>query len=329
MKTCRHCGAVSGDDALTCKECGEMLGIIPDAPIKRYVVKKPVQTQEQTQQTDSADDDTNVQQQAQAAVSKHSGERGSRTVIMICAAAVAVLVLFILVFTRMNNKKTRLTNKELIVGTWKTDGHYSRFNSDGTAELDIGSGTYCEYSVNGGELTVNLSGDDVKYDIVVLSQKSMTLRENGEEKAAEPASFTRVKDDEIKDMLDDIRLNNANKNAELIYLSIESTCFEMVRNGMSINPSFSTDGAVAVEDLKDMPNILAQTAYYAIAQHINGGNLGYVYIKYDPVSTDYTGGMNIFIQWSEKKEGAVIGQCPNATKSKDSKVTFGEYHSGN
>lgn len=341
MKTCKYCGAIHGDDAFTCEKCGGILGIIPDAAVQpvQQAVQQPVQPQiqqpqpqQQFQQLQQPFQQPQQPQQfqqpqyAQAGTAAGAVQKkgiSKKVIIIICAVcaavAVTVLILFLFVFK---------SKKDLIIGTWAADGEsgsYTRFNKDGTVELELGNDqTKAVYEIDGDSLIIKRDSISLNYKIEELTEDKMTLSASAGLQT-KSVSFTKVNEDAaVKSYTEKSKLKTANTNAKLVFTTLNNEAADRIADGESV-AAVHTDGAVAVSDFEDSSDPLLKAVYKTLTD--SGEELGYVYIDFDPNYDYYDGEYQFFVQWSESADGAVIGQYPNPVKSADDDVKFGKMHS--
>ena len=98
------------------------------------------------------------------------------------------------------------------------------------------------------------------------------------------------------------KLQNANKLAKAIYISINANAEALYENGDTAI-QLKTDGIIDVESFKDSTNTLEKAVYNEFKSY---EDKGYVYIDYDPSANQS------FVQWSEDKNGTVVGQYPHS-----------------
>ena len=304
MKACSQCGSMQDDDAVFCNKCGSSFNnavIPPQQPMYQ-------QPQPQFQPQLAA-------QGVQGGVTAANGSKKKLIIIISAVTAVigiTLLILFLFVFKPKNYK---------IVGTWKTGNDYSTFSSDGTLELGAGRKTGT-YSVKGDMLYVTYKDKTIDYEILSLTENSMTLREKISQKSF---VFTKVTDEnEIKQAAEKQKIKAANENAKLAYVTISNKLSELAAEGERTS-IVRTNGAVSVSSLKDSTEPVKRAVYEALAD--NGGENGYICIDFnsngsDPELSSYLS----FVQWSEKAEGAVIGQYPSPTKDASDQPVFGTFN---
>lgn len=348
MKTCRYCNTINDDETLNCKNCGGVLGIIPDLPTKPKPEPTPVQpqvqqTQPQVQQAQPQMQAQNVQtmhnpaaspQQADAVAVKAPMSSRTKKIIIIASAAVAVVALIIVLVVLL----TRKSYEEKIIGTWKLNGSvsdsaaYWTFRKDGTAQL---SSQETKYSIKGDSLVIDLMKTtgykelSTYISIADISDDTMTLVStytlNGSTVTSEQ-KFTRVTNDsEIRNITNKQKLKTANANAKLIFTTINNNAADLIADGVDVQ-AIRTDGPIPVEQLQGSSNVLLRKTYEELED--NGTLTGYVYIDYDP-SADYSrNNSSNFVQWSESMQD-LIGQYPSPPKSADiaEEIEFGKMHS--
>lgn len=332
MKTCKYCGAIHGDDAFTCEKCGGILGIIPDAAVQpvQPQIQQP-QPQQQFQQLQQPFQQPQQPQQfqqpqyAQAGTAAGAVQKkgiSKKVIIIICAVcaavAVTVLILFLFVFK---------SKKDLIVGTWQENGKsgsYTRFNKDGTVELEVGNaGANAVYKIDGDALIITRDSISINYNISELTEDKLTLSAASGLQTTS-ISFTKVKDDAVKAGMTKADLKKANTNAKLVFTTLNNEAADRIADGERVE-AVHTGGVVAVSDFEDSSDPLLKAVYKTLTD--SGEELGYVYIDFDPNYDYYDGEYQFFVQWSESADGAVIGQYPNPVKSTDDDVKFGKMHS--
>ncbi|MBQ8120465.1 MAG: zinc-ribbon domain-containing protein [Ruminococcus sp.] len=331
---CSKCGSQIPDNSSFCNVCGAVIdnaapvGIIPD-------IRQSFQQGGQVQPNGFAGFDPNAQMQnmnyaaqpqmpdnpmgAQAAgmpVQSQGGDR-KKLIIIISAIAAAVAVVLLILFLFVFKSK-----KDLIVGTWQEsrNGKYTRFNKDGTVELELGNDqTKAVYEIDGDSLIIKRDSISLNYKIEELTEDKMTLSASAGLQT-ESVSFTKVNEDAaVKSYTEKSKLKTANSNAKLVYTTINIEAADRIADGESV-AAVHTDDAVAVADLEDSSDPLLKAVYNALKD--NGGEKGYVYIEFDPNDYESTG----FVQWSASESGGLIGQYPSPVKTVEESegMTFGQ-----
>ncbi|MBQ9870269.1 MAG: zinc-ribbon domain-containing protein [Ruminococcus sp.] len=331
---CSKCGSQIPDNSSFCNVCGAEIdnaapaGIIPD-------IRQSFQQGGQVQPNGFAGFDPNAQMQnmnnaaqpqmpdnpmgAQAAGMPVQSQGGSRKklIIIISAIAAAVAVVLLILFLFVFKSK-----KDLIVGTWQEsrNGTYTRFNKDGTVELVLGNDqTKAVYEIDGDSLIIKRDSISLNYKIDELTEDKMTLSASAGLQT-ESVSFTKVNEDAaVKSYTEKSKLKTANSNAKLVFTTLNNEAADRIADGESV-AAVHTGGAVAAADLEDSSDPLLKAVYKALKD--NGGELGYIYIEFDPNDYESTG----FVQWSASESGGLIGQYPNAVKTVEESegMTFGQ-----
>ena len=330
MKNCTKCGSPQDDNALFCNKCGAALtnAVIPPQPQFQQPQPQFQQLQQQFQQAPQFGAAPQMQGgygqfPAGAPVQQAQGKSKKKLIIIICAVAaviaITLLVLFLFVFK---------SNKELIVGTWqeiKSDGSgkYTRFYKNGTVDLVVGRDTKASYSVDGNKLVISNYGKSMTYTITELTKDNMTFTYTTGSTTRE-VRFKKVDNNRANKTASKASLEEANSNAKLVYTTLNTVAAAKIADGSRVN-ALKT-GPVSVESLKGSSDPLKAAVYEALSD--NGSEKGYVYIDYDP-NTDYYSNSN-FVQWSDSKDGGVIGQYPDPIKTQeesDSAVLGEKYNS--
>jgi len=305
MKNCTKCGSPQDDNAVFCNKCGAALtnAVIPPQPQFQQLQQQFQQPQQQFQQP----------QYAQAGIPGGMGpSKGSKKtaiiIFSVLAAAIVItlLILFLFVFK---------SNKELIVGTWqeiKSDGSgkYTRFYKNGTVDLAVGRDTKASYSVDGNKLVISNYGKSMTYTITELTKDNMTFTYTTGSTTRE-VRFKKVDNNRANKTASKASLEEANSNAKLVYTTLNTVAAAKIADGSRVN-ALKT-GPVSVESLKGSSDPLKAAVYEALSD--NGSEKGYVYIDYDP-NKDYYSNRN-FVQWSDSKDGSVIGQYPDPIKTQE------------
>ena len=251
--------------------------------------------------------------------------KGSKKTAIIIIGALAaligitLLILFLFVFK---------SKKDLIVGTWQEikeggGGDYTRFYKNGTADLTVGKNMKATYRIDGDTLVLTRNSVSQDYTIVELTKDRMTLKRTYNGRTME-VSFKKVDNNRANKTASKADLKEANANAKLVYTTLNTVAAAKIADGSRVN-ALKT-GPVSVESLKGSSDPLKAAVYEALSD--NGSEKGYVYIDYDP-NTDYYSNRN-FVQWSDSKDGGVIGQYPDPIKTQeesDSAVLGEKYNS--
>lgn len=325
MKICSQCGSQQQDDAAFCNKCGSSFNnaVIPPQQVQNAFAQ-PQQQSVQSQQFNQMPQPQIYQYQPQYAQAGAPGaiaaQNGSRKklIIIISAIAAAVAVVLLILFLFVFKSK-----KDLIVGTWAEDGKngsYTRFNKDGTVELELGNDkSKAVYKIDGDSLIITRDSISMNYKIDELTADKLRMSASSELKAIS-VSFTKVNDDDaIKSYTEKSKLKTANSNAKLVFRTINNEAADCIADGESV-AAVHTGGVVAVADLKDSSDPLLNAVYKALRD--NGEELGYVYIDFDMSGHDSSG----FVQWSASESGGLIGQYPNPVKTveESKEMTFGQ-----
>ena len=130
----------------------------------------------------------------------------------------------------------------------------------------------------------------------------------------------------MKEAASQANLKTANSNAKLAFTTINNKAADLIADGEAVS-ALNTKGVVAVESFKDSSDPLEKAVYDALKD--NGGELGYIYIRFDPNKyEDENGSTRNFVQWSKEKQGDVVGQFPDPVKetSESDNIVFGTYY---
>lgn len=111
-------------------------------------------------------------------------------------------------------------------------------------------------------------------------------------------------------------LQTVNSKAKLIFTTLENTAADLISDGESVE-KVKTDSVVAIDSFRFSNNPLEKAVYNVFED--NWGSRGYVYIRFDPNNENEQN----YVQWSNTKDGDVIGQYPDPPKSLDADIQFG------
>ena len=323
---CSKCGSQIPDNSSFCNVCGAVIdnaspvGIIPDI---RQSFQQGGQVQQMNYAAQPQMPDNPMGAQAAGMPVQSQGGSRKKLIIIISAIAAAVAVVLLILFLFVFKSK-----KDLIVGTWQENGKsgsYTRFNKDGTVELELGNNqTKAVYEIDGDSLIIKRDSISLNYKIEELTEDKMTLSASAGLQT-KSVSFTKVNEDAaVKSYTEKSKLKTANTNAKLVFTTLNNEAADRIADGESVE-AVHTGGVVAVSDFEDSSDPLLKAVYKTLTD--SGEELGYVYIDFDPNYDYYDGEYQFFVQWSESADGAVIGQYPNPVKSADDDVKFGKMHS--
>ena len=231
--------------------------------------------------------------------------------------------------TTSKSKQTSDSNNynELIIGCWKeTQGvfygysGYIKFSYNGAVVDPFTEENDGTYSINSDTIIINGDKHKTEYEIVKLTSDSMQLKtydENGE-----TILLVFVRQDPNAEDKNKFLLSSANNRAKLIFTTLNNTASDLIADNDDVN-AIKTKDAEAVETFKDSSDPLKTAVYEAMKDNIGTEtNLGYAYISYDPNDEQAEN----YVQWSETKQGSIIGQYPNPTKSIETNIIFGTKH---
>lgn len=230
--------------------------------------------------------------------------------------------------TNSKSEQTSDSNNynELIIGCWKeTQGTfygysgYIKFSYNGAVVDPFTEKNDGTYSINSD--TIIIEGDKYKeYEIVKLTSESLELKTY--DKTGETILLVFVRQGPNAEDKNKFLLSSANNRAKLIFTTLNNTASDLIADNDDVD-AIKTKDAEAVETFKDSSDPLKTAVYEAMKDNIGTQtNLGYAYISYDPNNEKAEN----YVQWSETKQGSIIGQYPNPTKSIDANITFGAKH---
>ena len=195
------------------------------------------------------------------------------------------------------------SNKKQILGIWRSDGTYTRFNENGTVEPALGeTDARYNYKIDGDELKISIGGNIAVYRIVKLNNDTLTLEyPTGDD----TVTFDKVyaNDSQVDEIINKGKLRAANKTAKIIYQSLNSGIES------STDQPVITNKPLDVSTLKNSDDPIRKKVYDTM-KNLSWGNHGYVIIHFDPTCSD-DGTNNNFIQWSETEDGKITGQYPD------------------
>lgn len=254
--------------------------------------------------------------------------RGNKKkLIIIISVIVIVIIAFILFFFLVLR-----SNKKLIVGTWKSNGFsfseaYQQFTNDGkiinpVTKEDIGT-----YTIDGDILKISkhrvLSGKDygvstANYKIEKLTSETLLLISMENNKVI--YSKEEPSKEDIEKYESKMETSLSKSIAQIAYESIHKEAVEKRKKTKNV-PKVETKKVVSVESLNGSNNTTFQKVYDAIKSSSKlEGELGFIYIYYDPYSPTY----DSFVQWATSESGKNIGQYPAPKENSNIKINFGE-----